>query len=400
MTKNNPATFHKLYGTKKPRAVYYKKDFVDYMLMIVLCAFIIICSYGLRNIISIVGISLCSFALFMFVKRHGAELKPPVITTKWREVFYMFAYKFHNLKSVYFIAIGVLLLENLLIASTPSLPHHVALMRKIALYLFFIHFAAITIYRTIILVDHLAKKELVREVLMQTAWQRVVKPKTNITLEILHAYFTGVLTHIILIAPWYIVITHASFSILFFPIVALINVATEAKWATLLNSWFYRDHWLGHNSEVEFVFLHGPHHDAIPSGLIAVAENGFLEGFLRQTIGFPNAFYNPVIAFLSYTYEIKIDIDTHQYIPGIFPRMPRKLLQIAQHSTHHYGSLEPYSIGLNFDHPSVPEDFRNSYMGKPYEIGNSIKLDEDLTGFKWNNPTFGLILSLYDKYDK
>jgi hypothetical protein len=39
-------------------------------------------------------------------------------------------------------------------------------------------------------------------------------------------------------------------------------------------------------------------------------------------------------------------------------------------------------------------------MGKPYEIGNSIKLDEDLTGFKWNNPTFGLILSLYDKYDK
>jgi len=400
MTKNNPAMFHKLYGARKPRVVYYKKDFVDYTLMIGMSAFAIIVSYGFRNIMSVVGISLCFFILSMFLKRHGAEFKPPVIVTKWREVFYMFAYKLQNLRSVYFIAIGVLLLENLLIAATPTLPHHVTLMHKIALYLFFIHFAVITIYRTIILVDHLAKKELVREVLMQTAWQRVVKQKTNITLEILHAYCTGVLTHIILIAPWFLVITHANFSVIFLPVVALINIATEAKWAKLLNSWFYRDHWLGHNSEVEFVFLHGPHHDAIPSGLIAVAENGFLEGFLRQTIGFPNAFYNPIIAFLSYTYEIKVDIDTHQYIPGIFPRMPRKLLQIAQHSTHHYGSLEPYSIGLKFDHPSVPEDFRNSYMGKPDEIGNSIRLDEELTGFKWDNPTFRQVLSLYDKYDK
>jgi hypothetical protein len=400
MTKNNPATFHKLYGARKPRIVYYKRDFVDYLLMIGLSAFAIICSYGSRNVMAIVGVSLCFVALLTFLKRHGAEFKPPVIVTKWREIFYMFAYKLQNLRSVYFIAIGVLLLENLLIAATPTLPHHVALMRKIALYLFFTHFTAITIYRTIILVDHLTKKELVREVLMQTAWQRVVKQRTNITLEILHAYCTGVLTHIILIAPWYLVITYANFSVLFLPIVALINIATEAKWAKVLNSWFYRDHWLGHNSEVEFVFLHGPHHDAIPSGLIAVAENGYLEGFLRGTIGFPNAFYNPIIAFLSYTYEIKVDIDTHQYIPGIFPRMPRKLLQIAQHSTHHYGSLEPYSIGLKFDHPSVPEDFRNSYMGKPDEIGNSIRLDEELTGFKWDNPTFRKILSLYDKYDK
>jgi hypothetical protein len=290
------------------------------------------------------------------------------------------------------------LLENFLIAATPNLPHHVESLRKVALYLFYIHFLSITAYRTAILIDHLIKKELVREVLMQTAWQRVVKEKTNITLEIVHAYCTGLLTHIILIAPWYLVITHAHFSVIFLPIVSLINIIVEMRWAKLLNSWFYRDHWLGHNSEFEFVFLHGTHHDAIPSGMIAVAENGFLEGFLRHAIGFPNAFYNPVIAFVSYTYEIKVDIDTHQYIPGIFPRMPRKLLQIAQHSTHHYGPLEPYSIGLKFDHPSVSEDFRKSYMGKPDEIGNSIRLDEELTGFKWDNPTFRQILSLYDKY--
>ncbi|MBZ5524044.1 MAG: hypothetical protein LAP21_17550 [Acidobacteriia bacterium] len=398
MAKNDPAIFHKLYGTKKPRVVYYKKDLVDYILMIMLSASAIIVSYGFSNAVSVVGLSLCAFALSMFVVRHGIEIRVPLIVKKWQEVPYMFAYKLQNLRSVYFIALGLLLLENFLISATPNLPHHVESMRKVALYLFYIHFIAITVYRTAILIDHLVKKELVREVLKQTAWQRVVKENTNITLEIMHAYCTGVLTHIILIAPWYFVITHASFSVIFLPVVFLINIIVHMRWAKLLNSWFYRDHWLGHNSEFEFVFLHGPHHDAIPSGMIAVAENGFLEGVLRHTIGFPTPFYNPVVAFLSYTYEIKTDIDTHQYIPGIFPRMPRKLLQIAQHSTHHYGQLEPYSIGLKFDHPSVPEDFRNSYMGKPDEIGNSIRLDEELTGFKWDNPTFRQILSLYDKY--
>jgi hypothetical protein len=398
MKKHDPAIFHKLYGTRKPRVVYYKKDFVDYTLMILLSASAIVLSYGLKNVLSIIGLSLCVFALFMFVVRHGAEFAVPVIAKKWRECFYMLAYKFQNLRSVYFIALSLLLLENLLIAATPTLPHHVDSMRKVALYLFYIHFLAITGYRTAILIDHLVKRKMVREVLMQTAWQRVVKARTNITLEIVHAYCTGVLTHIILLAPWYLVITHASFSVVFLGVVSLINIMVHMRWARLLNSWFYRDHWLGHNAEFEFVFLHGPHHDAIPSGLIAVAENGFLEGFLRHTIGFPTAFYNPIIAFLSYTYEIKTDIDTHQYIPGIFPRMPRKLLQIAQHSTHHYGPLEPYSIGLKFNHPCVPEDFRNSYMGKPDEIGNSIRLDEELTGFEWDNPTFRQILSLYDKY--
>ena len=30
--------------------------------------------------------------------------------------------------------------------------------------------------------------------------------------------------------------------------------------------------------------------------------------------------------------------------------------------------------------------------------GNAIKLDEDLTGFKWDNPNYRKILSIYDKY--
>jgi len=396
--KPNPAFFHKLYGEKQPKVTYYGKDFPDYLLMILLSALVVGFSYKSSRPMSMAGFALCAVMPVVFAIRHGIGFGVPVVLRKPQEVLYTLIYKLGNLKPIYFIALGLLLLENFLIAVTPNLPHHAETMRKIALYLFYIHFLSITLYRTVILADHLRKRELVREVLSQTAWQRAIKKETNITLEILHAYCTGLLTHIILIAPWYLVITHARFSAVFLPVVCALNVAIHMKWAKSINSWFYRDHWLGHNSEFEFLFLHGTHHDAIPSGLVAVAENGFLEGFLRHTMGFPITFYSPAVAFLVYMVEIKVDIDTHQYIPGIFPRMPRQLMDIAQHSTHHYGPLEPYSLGLNFDHPDADEDFKKSFRGRPDEIRNSIRLDEELTGFKWDNPTFRQILRLYDKY--
>jgi hypothetical protein len=246
----------------------------------------------------------------------------------------------------------------------------------------------------------LAKKELVREVLMQTTWKRVVNEKTNITLEILHAYCTGLLTHVVLITPWYLVISYFSFSALLLPPVCLVNVIVHWKWLKSLNAWFYRDHWLGHNSELEFIYLHGTHHDAIPSGLIAVAENGFLEGFLRFTVGAPASFYNPVIAFVIFTVEIKTDINLHQYIPGVFPRMSRRWMEIAQHSTHHYGMLAPYSIGRKSARPGAAEGRKKPYGLYPDELINSIRLDEELTGFKWDNRIQRITLSLYERYQK
>jgi len=237
-------------------------------------------------------------------------------------------------------------------------------------------------------------------VLMQTPWKRVINERTNITLEILHAYCTGLLTHIVLIAPWYLVITYASFSLIFLPVVCLINIIVHMRWVKAVNSWFYRDHWVGHNSELEFVFLHGPHHDAIPSGMIAVAGNGFLEGFLRFTIGSPVAFYNPLISFMVYMFDVKTDIELHQYIPGLFPRLPRRVLEVGQHSTHHYGRLEPYSLGLKLDQPRLPEDYKKQFARVPAELMNSLELDEELNGFQWDNPTHQNTLSLWDKYQK
>ena len=182
--------FHKLYGPRKPRAVYYKKDFCDYLLMIMVCVGIIILSYGLVSPMSIAGLALCAFTLSMFVARHGFQLKMPVVLVRPQELFYLFVYKLQNLKPVYFVALGMLLLENFLTVATPNLPHYAEALRKTALYLFYGHFLSITAYRTAILIDHLRKKHLVREVLMQTAWQRAIKENTNISLEIFHAYAT------------------------------------------------------------------------------------------------------------------------------------------------------------------------------------------------------------------
>ena len=400
MKKSDPTIFHKLYGARKPRAVYYKKDFLDYALMIVLCALATILSFGLGHAMTIVGLISCAFMLFMFAVRHGVEFRVPLIFRRPQDILYMLAYKLENLSPVYFMALGLLLLENLLIAATPNLPHHWELMRKIGLYLFYMHFLSITIYRTVILVDHLAKRELVREVLMQTPWQRVIKKHTNMTLEILHAYGTGILTHIILLAPWYLVIRYCRFSLVFLPIVAVANIILQLRWFKVFSAWFYRDHWLGHNSELDFIFLHGTHHDAIPSALIAVVENGLIEGFMRFALASPVPFFNPIIAFVVCMFDIKNDIDRHQYIPGIFPKLPMQFMEVFQHSTHHYGPIEPYSIGAKLDQPGVSEEYKKSLAWIPDEIMNSIKLDEELTGFQWNNPTYRRILSLYDKYHK
>ena len=401
MKTNSPAFFHKLYEKSKPRVVYYKKDFIDYTFMVLLSALAINFSYGTGHVMSITGLVLCALMLVTFLLRHGVEFRVPVIARKPQEILYTLIYKLQNLKPVYFVALGLLALENLLIVLTPNLPHHVELMRKIVLCLFYVHFLGVTVFRTAILIDHLAKRELVREVLMQTPWRRVVKENTNITLEIVHAYCTGLLTHVITIAPWYLVVAYSRFSLVFLPVMVLESIALHLNWSKVFNAWFYRDHWLGHNSEFDFLFLHGPHHDAIPSGLIAVSENGLLEGFMRFTIGAPISFYNPFISFLLYMIEIPLDMRGHQYIPGVFPRMPKSTLERFQHSTHHYGPLEPYSIASKFDPASETAESNKGYESWiPEEVRNSIRLDEELTGFKWDNPTYRRTLSLWDKYQK
>jgi hypothetical protein len=393
----DPAAFHQLYGPKQPRVNYYAKDFGDYTLMILLTAALLVLAYGPLHVLSLTGLGICAFLLAAFVIRHGVQLRVPAVVRQPQEILYSAVYKLRNVPLILFVGVGVLLLENVAIRLTPGLPHRVEWMRTGALWLFYAHLALVTLYRTAILVEHLSKRELVREVLMQTPWKRVINDKTNILLEIVHAYATGLVTHIVLMAPWYLVIRYLQFSLVFMPLALAASVLVHRKWLRTYNRWYYRDHWLAHNSEFEFLFLHGPHHDAIPSGLIAVADNGILEGFLRYTLGSPVAFYSPLLSFFVFTTDIKADIDLHQYIPGVRPTIPRRLMGIYQHSTHHYGRLEPYGMAMSIEQdPGV--NWKRIFRWLPPEVLNSFKIDEELTGTEWNNPTHLSTLRLYDKY--
>src|ERR1700741_3130705 len=96
MNTSDAAFFHKLYGTPKPRVTYYERDFLDYVLMIVLSGLVAGVSYGFGQVVSTVAFALCAFALVMFIVRHGIEFRVPVILRRPQDVFYMLAYKLQN----------------------------------------------------------------------------------------------------------------------------------------------------------------------------------------------------------------------------------------------------------------------------------------------------------------
>lgn len=400
MSGNDPAVFHRLWGERKPRVAYYAKDFGDYALMLVLAASLAAVAYGVAHPVAVSAYVLCAFALASFAVRHGVELAVPLIFRRPQDLLYMVAYKILNLRPFYLIALALLVLENVFILYTPGLPHHTDGMRTAALVAFYVHLLTISAYRTVILVAHLARREHVREVLRQTPWKRVIHERTNMTLEIVHAYATGLLSHVLLIAPWYLVIRYVDFSLVLLPFTIAAGVVIHVKWMNVYNAWFYRDHWLGHNSELEFLYLHGSHHDAIPSALIAVSDSGFIEGFLRFAVSSPVAFYNPFLAFLIYMYDVKSDVDLHQYIPGVYPRLSRRMLEVFQHSTHHYGRLDPYGIAMKIDQPGIPDEYRRRFARFPATMVNSFVLDEELNGSEWENPTHLQTLSLWDRYEE
>ncbi len=399
MKEVDPRRFHRLFGVRAPRIAYRSSDFVDYVLMIVLSALAIGFVYRQSAPAMFgVGIALCCFMIASFVVRHGIRPGFPVILKRPQDVLYMLVYKIENLPAAYFVAAALLALENYLIYLTPHLPHHVELLRTIAIWLFYLHFLALVAYRSVILADHWRKRGHVREVLLQSSWKRVARRRPDMRFEILHAYATGLLTHIVLIAPWYFIITHVKFSVLFMPVVCVANIVLVSRFFRVVNAWFYRDHWLGHNCELEFVYLHGTHHDAIPCGLIGVAGNGFLEGLLRYSLAYPTPFFNPVVAALWITFEIKRDMDLHQYIPGIFPKGAIEYRQIGQHSTHHFGRLEPYSLGSKLDQPGLPDSLRRKFRRLPDDFTNAIRLDEQLNQFEWDNRFHRWYLAICQKY--
>ncbi len=96
--------------------------------MIALSGLAVSLSYGVGHVMSIAGLALCVLMFPTFIARHGVEFSVPAILRRPQDVLYMFVYKLQNLRPMYFITLGLLLLENVLIAATPNLPHHCGLL--------------------------------------------------------------------------------------------------------------------------------------------------------------------------------------------------------------------------------------------------------------------------------
>lgn len=394
----NPEKYHKLFGKSVSRLVYRSDDFIDYTLMNAIVVAVAALVFGATHPLTYAVVALCAWMVVAFVLRHGMSLRVPTLLRRPQDALYLFVYKALNMRLAWFVAALALAIENLAIWLTPDWPHHTELMRKIGYGLFYAHLGLLTVYRTVILVAHLRARDHVRDFLMETSWKAALSRQPSIVLEVLHAYFTGLLTHITLLLPWYFAISHFQYSVLFLPLTIPLAIVVHSRFLKVVNQWFYRDHWLAHHSEVEFLYLHGPHHDAIPSGLIGVSGNGYLEGVLRHTMGGPGLFYNPAVLFLIHTVDVKVDIDGHQFIPGVYPNVPLSIQLINQHSSHHFGKLAPYGLGLKLDQPGVPEDLQKRARMLTEEQRESAHLDEQLNGFQWDSPRYRQYLALYEKY--
>lgn len=400
MNEAEAERYHQLFGVKKTRMTFKKSDFLDYTIMICICALVLFYVYGFENVLAKIGLVLCIIMILTFPVRHGFEFRIPLILSRPQDLFYVGLYRVLSLQPIMLVAVGVLLLENVLIYLTPQLPHNVELVRKVAFYLLYIHFAIITTYRTVILIAHLLKKDLVREVLMETSWRQVAMKRPSMVVEIFHSYFTGILAHLMMLIPWYLVISYFNFSVVFLPIVCAVNFFIFSQSLGAILRWYYRDHWIAHNSEFDFIYLHGAHHDAIPSALLAADESGYLEGILRQMLGRPIALFNPAMAFVYYTISVWKNVTDHQYIPGVFPE--QKYPGRSQHALHHHNRLEPYGLVYNLEMYKhiLPEKDKAKIEKMTDKQKEAYRLDEILNGFEWNNPKYLWYLQLVKKYNK
>ena len=216
-------------------------------------------------------------------------------------------------------------------------------------------FLGITTFRVIILIAHLLRASLVREVLEHSPQKKTVGG-VSIHHHILHAFITGMLGHLSLIAPCVLFFMLTDPTILrealllggFLVWTAIAFPLRKRKILTrpgiINNRLFYQNHTTAHVSRFYFTVFHGHHHDAIPSAVIGSgAETGFMENIDRGIIWFD--FLNSVVAVqVKWAVNISYDMMAHQYIPGIFPFAKGNITGLVHHLAHHYGSALPLGI--------------------------------------------------------
>jgi hypothetical protein len=228
----------------------------------------------------------------------------------------------------------------------------------------------VTAFRVAILIAHLLRASVVREVL-ESSTQKKAIAQFSIQQHIFHAFVTGMVAHLSLVAPAVLFYRWTSPSILreglliagFLLYRAIARPLEKRnlieKSGLIHHHLFYDNHRLAHRSRFFFTVFHGHHHDAIPSALIGSAGGtGFLEN-VDRTLMWLDPLNSIVVQQFNWMYSIAFDMVVHQYIPGVFPPAKVTVIGRAHHVTHHFGSALP--LGMIYDAYIEANDMNNGY---------------------------------------
>jgi hypothetical protein len=231
-------------------------------------------------------------------------------------------------------------------------------------------FLLLTLFRLIILIAHLHRAAVVREV-MEHSPQRKTIAVLSIHHHILQAFITGMVAHLPLVAPCVLFFMWTNPSnlreaLLIAGYVLWSAVAIPLRKRKVLvrpglisNRLVYQNHTIAHQSRFFFTVFHGHHHDSLPSAMIgSAAGTGFLENADRA-LTWLDPLNSIVVMQVNWTYVIAFDMVVHQYIPGVFPFAKTTVLGTAHHMTHHFGSALP--LGIVFQGYIEPGDMNNGY---------------------------------------
>jgi len=262
-------------------------------------------------------------------------------------------------------------LEQVVIRLTPSWPHGIEAYRSVYWWMFYAFFLAVTCFRTVCLLTHLWQRQYVFAFLAGTGWDKMIRPGAGRqVLDLLHAYGTGLLCHIFALGPLYLVLWFFDHSLLLMPVRFVCDVSLLGWFSQAgdFNEWLYRDHWVDHNCGFHFVYLHGPHHDALPVSVMAGNDTGIIEGFLRFLCAEPHTYFSPVFSCVFFPAHVVLDMIFHQYVPGVFPYSRMVLRFGHRHVEHHFFNLQP--LGSGFENP--PGD----------DQGMSVDFERWIAGYK------------------
>ncbi len=237
-------------------------------------------------------------------------------------------------------------------------------------WMFWVPFLIVTAFRLAILVAHLLRARVVRDVLERSPQRRMIA-RLSIYSHVLQAFVTGVIAHLSLMAPCILFFiwtkpTYLREALLiggYLAWTALAKPLRRRKWLAspglISNRLVYQNHKIAHESRFYFTVFHGHHHDAIPSALIgSAAGSGFLENADR-TLTWLYFLNSATYIQLHWMYVIAFDMVVHQYIPGIFPFAKPNVTGLGHHVVHHFGSVLP--LGVIFFGYVDPNDMRNGY---------------------------------------